>query len=220
MLIFSKRCSTPLRGGNHPLSVDKDYICKQPNNVFISEEDTTPPRILNCPSSETTSKIADSSDSAIAVSWTEPTAVDESGNVKLLMNTHSPGQMFRIGSTMVMYLFTDSSNNIASCTFDVTVSLCKCIQVSLRFYCNLEEKYVSYSFLFVTNWLHGIVRIIFRLQGAFVDSSNSATKVSWTEPFAVDESGTCPVGIIWLLRKEFNRFYLCLIKFLKNQQKT
>ena len=90
--------------------------------TIISKKDTIPPTIVNCPTSEIASEIEDNSDSATNVSWTEPTATDESGNVTLLIRTHSAGQMFRVGSTTVMYMFADSSNNIASCTFVVTVS--------------------------------------------------------------------------------------------------
>ena len=90
--------------------------------MFISEKDTISPTIVNCPSTEITSEVADATDSATVVSWIEPTAADKSSNVTLLVKTHSPGQMFRVGSTTVLYMFTDSSNNIASCTFDVVVS--------------------------------------------------------------------------------------------------
>ena len=90
--------------------------------MFVSEKDTIPPTIVNCPSSEITSEVANATDSATVVSWIEPTAVDKSSNVTLLVKTHSPGQTFRVGSTTVMYMFADLSNNIASCTFVVTVS--------------------------------------------------------------------------------------------------
>ena len=89
--------------------------------MFISEKDTIPPTIVNCPSSEMTYEVADGTESATLVSWIEPTAADKSSNVTLLVKTHSPGQMFRVGSATVMYMFADSSNNIASCTFVVTV---------------------------------------------------------------------------------------------------
>ena len=88
----------------------------------ISEKDTIPPTITSCPSSEINSKIMGASDIATTVSWIEPSASDESGNVTLIVKTHSSGQMFKVGSTTVMYMFADSSNNIASCTFGVTVS--------------------------------------------------------------------------------------------------
>ena len=87
---------------------------------------------MNCPTSEITSEIEDSSDSATTVSWTEPTAVDESGNVTLVVKTHSAGQMFRVGSTTVMYMFADSSNNIASCTFVVTINHGKHVSFSIK----------------------------------------------------------------------------------------
>ena len=82
---------------------------------------------MNCPYyHEITSEITDNPDSSTKVSWIEPTAADEYGNVTLLVKTHSSGQMFKVGSTSVMYMFADSSNNIASCSFDVTVTFRKC----------------------------------------------------------------------------------------------
>ena len=85
---------------------------------FISETDKRAPTISNCPTSDMISEIAGSS---ITVSWIEPTAVDDAGNATLLVKTHSPGEVFEVGSTTVLYMFVDSSNNIASCTFAVKV---------------------------------------------------------------------------------------------------
>ena len=87
--------------------------------LFPSQaEDTGAPVIMKCPSFG----IVETSDSATTVSWVEPTAVDDSGNVTLLMKTHSSGDTFPVGLTTVIYVFADSSNNIASCTFVVRVS--------------------------------------------------------------------------------------------------
>ena len=44
------------------------------------------------------------------VSWTEPTASDNSGS-RTLTKTHSPGSTFNIGVTSVEYTATDPSGN-------------------------------------------------------------------------------------------------------------
>ena len=56
-----------------------------------------------------------------SVSWTEPTATDNSGIVSLTQRTHAPGNFFLVGSTDVTYTFTDGSGNSANCIFTVTV---------------------------------------------------------------------------------------------------
>ena len=53
------------------------------------------------------------------VNWTEPYATDESGNTSLIAKTHHPGELYGVGRTMVTYIFMDSSNNIATCTFQI-----------------------------------------------------------------------------------------------------
>ena len=60
------------------------------------------------------------------VTWTEPFADDASDNITLLIKTHSPGGLFGVGDTNVMYMYADSSNNIATCNFVVTITMGKC----------------------------------------------------------------------------------------------
>ena len=55
------------------------------------------------------------------VSWTPPTATDNSGT-QTLTSTHNPGDTFSIGTTTVTYTSTDDSANTNTCTFDVVVS--------------------------------------------------------------------------------------------------
>ena len=55
------------------------------------------------------------------VTWTEPTAIDNSGATPVISRTHTPGSFFGVGTTAVTYTFTDASGNTASCTFDVRV---------------------------------------------------------------------------------------------------
>ncbi|XP_072046551.1 hyalin-like [Amphiura filiformis] len=80
--------------------------------------DSAPPTILNCPANTDTTVEADVT--PISVVWVEPTAVDAS-NVTLLFKTHTPGQPFAVGFSSVIYQFTDSSNNMAVCSFNVNV---------------------------------------------------------------------------------------------------
>ncbi|XP_072017164.1 hyalin-like [Amphiura filiformis] len=87
--------------------------------VTIREVDTRPPTILNCPADiSATTKL---SSVKTTLTWTEPTAIDASNNVTLLSKTHSPGDTFYVGSTLVLYCFVDSSDNFAFCNFSVLV---------------------------------------------------------------------------------------------------
>ncbi len=80
--------------------------------------DTSPPKIAICP---TDLHIAVESDSVQkSVSWIAPTAFDQSGEVTTI-STHSPGQYFSVGTTNVIYTFTDGSNNKAICNFTVNI---------------------------------------------------------------------------------------------------
>ena len=79
------------------------------------------PVIMSCPSDIFTNIEIEFGSAEIPVSWSEPSAVDESGNVTLLVKTNSPGDRFGIGTSTVTYLFADPSNNMASCEFKITV---------------------------------------------------------------------------------------------------
>ena len=80
--------------------------------------DTTPP-VIACINDVTTTTTAGST--GTTVTWTEPTATDNSGVVSLTGRTHQPGTFFNIGTTQVTYTFTDGSGNSATCTFNVNV---------------------------------------------------------------------------------------------------
>jgi large repetitive protein len=57
----------------------------------------------------------------VAVSWEPPTASVTCGEV-FLTASHSPGDVFPLGSTTVEYVATDVAGNSAACTFNVIVS--------------------------------------------------------------------------------------------------
>ena len=58
------------------------------------------------------------SNSAV-VTWTEPTATDNSGMAATVTQSHQPGQSFPVGTTEVTYTFTDQAGNQATCQFEV-----------------------------------------------------------------------------------------------------
>ena len=55
------------------------------------------------------------------ITWTEPTATDNSGIVTLASRSHAPGSFFPVGSTQVTYTYVDGAGNSASCSFTVTI---------------------------------------------------------------------------------------------------
>ena len=56
------------------------------------------------------------------VQWTAPAAYDDSGFVRLVMQTHSSGNSFPDGTTPVEFRFEDVGGKIAQCVFNVVVS--------------------------------------------------------------------------------------------------
>ncbi len=81
--------------------------------------DTIPPVIRNCPSDKTET----TSTGVAQVTWTEPSATDNSGIEPIVSRSHAPGSSFFVGTTTVVtYTFSDLSGNTARCTFNVIVS--------------------------------------------------------------------------------------------------
>lgn len=92
---------------------------KQPGikiKIIVDEET---PIISNCPPNQTlTYNQANCSASA---TWIQPTAVDNCSSSLTVFESHQPGDIFPQGNNLVTYLFTDSSNNTASCEFTISV---------------------------------------------------------------------------------------------------
>ncbi|XP_038067480.1 mucin-19-like isoform X4 [Patiria miniata] len=57
------------------------------------------------------------------VTWTEPTAYDDGGHVRLVMQTHSPNTAFPVGTTPVEYRFQDTREQVARCVFTVVITV-------------------------------------------------------------------------------------------------
>ncbi|KAJ8041072.1 Hyalin [Holothuria leucospilota] len=83
--------------------------------------DTTPP-VPTCP--EDITRGVSPGTTEVAVTFTQPFAIDAvDGLATVVSQSHSSGQSFTVGTTTVTYVFSDSSNNVASCSFQVIVSI-------------------------------------------------------------------------------------------------
>ncbi len=80
--------------------------------------DSIPPEISNCPANQVIP--TDSANCSLPVSWAVPGAADNCG-VMAFTSTHVPGDTFSVGVDTVWYIATDSSGNVDSCSFAVTV---------------------------------------------------------------------------------------------------
>ncbi|XP_072013340.1 scavenger receptor cysteine-rich domain-containing protein DMBT1-like [Amphiura filiformis] len=87
--------------------------------VNVKTVDTIAPVVTNCPSG--ISVLQDGDSIGKRVSWVPPIVSDNSGNPSVLMQSHTPGTVFPSGTTIVTYVFTDPSHNLAKCSFNVNV---------------------------------------------------------------------------------------------------
>ena len=58
----------------------------------------------------------------VIVTWAEPAATDDSGDVVQITSSNPSGSYFRVGRTPVSYEFNDSFGNSVTCSFVVNVS--------------------------------------------------------------------------------------------------
>ncbi|XP_033625807.1 mucin-17-like isoform X2 [Asterias rubens] len=116
--------SNPCRNGANCASFNTYFMCECLTGFGGTTcdsriGDTTAPVISGCPASIFTNA---GTQSFSTVTWTAPTATDESGVVFQTFASHQPGQQFPVGATPVTYVFSDLSQNYARCVFFVTVS--------------------------------------------------------------------------------------------------
>ncbi|XP_033625617.1 hyalin-like isoform X1 [Asterias rubens] len=87
--------------------------------VSVQSVDDVPPVITGCPANMVLDLPLTQPN--IVVRWTEPSAMDESGEAPSLIKTHTPGDSFLEGVTRVRYTFSDDRNNQEECSFDIIV---------------------------------------------------------------------------------------------------
>ena len=85
----------------------------------VIEVDSTGPVISDCPQSA--EYVVPPGTTSQQVTWTEPTAVDDSGQPAVVTQSHRPDDSFPIGSTEVSYTFTDQTGNSNNCIFIITI---------------------------------------------------------------------------------------------------
>jgi len=103
--------SFSIKGG---LSKNGGALCCRPGVI-----ETTPPVITNCPGNILVNLPASGCTSI--VNWPIPSASDNC-SVTSFTSTHVPGDVFSIGTAMVVYTASDLAGNSASCSFQVTVA--------------------------------------------------------------------------------------------------
>ncbi len=86
-------------------------------NFKVTIYDETSPVISNCPSN--INRTVGANCEAV-VSWQPPSATDNCGQVSTESN-FNPGNSFSVGTTEVIYTFTDSTGNSSICIFEVIV---------------------------------------------------------------------------------------------------
>ena len=123
--------------------------------------------------SSTPSDISQSTDATVAtavVTWSPPTASDNSG-VVTLTSTHDPGNTFYLGATTVTYTAVDAAANQVTDSFMVTITgkhLIRALMETNPFQIDVKE----------------LVCFISKLSGAV-----TTAVVTWLPPTASDNSG-------------------------------
>jgi len=100
----------------YTISDDEGNIAECTFNITV--EDNEAPVVLECPSNITVS--TDPGACNAAVTWNPPTAVDNCSSI-ISGSTHTPGALFPIGTTTVLYGILDGEGNGTTCVFTVTV---------------------------------------------------------------------------------------------------
>ncbi|XP_022107735.1 hyalin-like [Acanthaster planci] len=79
------------------------------------------PVITSCP--ENIQQVLPAGSTSGSVTWPAVTAYDDSGHLRLLMQTYSSGASFPLGTTPVEYRYQDAAGKIARCVFTVGLTV-------------------------------------------------------------------------------------------------
>ncbi|KAJ8021267.1 Hyalin [Holothuria leucospilota] len=134
--------------------------------ITVVLRDTDPPTVFGCPTDMTVQAVP--GEQCAVAQWNEPFAMDSGRGDIVTMQTSRPGRCLPIGDTLVSYIFTDGSGNVAACTFTVTVFVLDVIPPT------------------VTNCPDDITLVAV--------SNDQCANVNWVEPVGTDE-GPGPVTI-------------------------
>ncbi len=84
----------------------------------VTVEDNEVPQVIECPMDIMVS--TDPGTCSAVVTWEPPTTVDNCSSI-IAGSTHTPGALFPLGTTTVLYGILDGSGNGTTCLFNVTV---------------------------------------------------------------------------------------------------
>ena len=87
--------------------------------VLLFAVDTVRPEIQFCP--QNINQQIQFGVPSVIVTWNQPIASDNSGQTPNVQTTHQSGSSFRVGTTTVIYTFTDDAGNEAICSFNVNI---------------------------------------------------------------------------------------------------
>lgn len=96
----------------------KNHIYKRCDFNVLLSVDPTPPV---CTPPQDISRTIPLGSGTTSITWTEPRATDNCGQVTLQSRTHEPGDQFGRGTTSVTYVFVDGSQNAVTCGFSITI---------------------------------------------------------------------------------------------------
>lgn len=103
-------------------TVEYEFTDENGNRSFCSFEiniiDDSEIIIENCP--EDIMLTAENSNGTANISWEEPTAISACSQLNVT-SSHTPGDTFEVGSTMVTYTFSKENGQSEICTFEVTI---------------------------------------------------------------------------------------------------
>lgn len=89
------------------------------HHVSLTGAEDNPPEVINCP--ENIAQVAPVGAVTMSVTWEEPTAIDDNGEVTTT-TSGMPGDLFVVGVTAtVIYTFMDNAGQTSVCLFTVTV---------------------------------------------------------------------------------------------------
>ncbi|XP_065060118.1 uncharacterized protein LOC135687479 [Rhopilema esculentum] len=113
-----------------------DEGVKKTCQVFVSVQDKTPPRIINCPA-DINKKI---STAQIIITWPKPTFYDAIGVTVVEEPAIPSGSYWQIGqSASMQYRIYDAAGNSAKCSFKVSVSSFQCPTLTGDQYSVIQE---------------------------------------------------------------------------------
>jgi hypothetical protein len=117
-------------GANFPVGTTEVTVIATDATKFTSQcrftitvRDAEAPRIT-CPATVNAFKALGADKTVGRADWTVPRAVDNNGDVGLVVvGTSKPGDRFPVGETVVTYRARDAAGNEASCTFKVVITI-------------------------------------------------------------------------------------------------